>query len=78
MLELKKGTRNEWYRFLQTTAGQEVMLFLRERTPGITAKEEAGIILEAGISEGHRRCLDLIESTTNAAEPTREVNYENQ
>lgn len=53
------------------------MLFLRERTPAISGKEQAEIVFLAGISEGFRRCLDLIESTTNAAEPTREANYEN-
>lgn len=78
MIELKKGTRNEWYRFLQSSAGQEVMLFLRERIPQITASEQARIVFEAGVTQGFRHCLDLIESTTNVAEPAREGDYENK
>jgi hypothetical protein len=77
MEALTKPTRNSWNRFILTAAGQEVMLYLRERTPPVTGKDQATIVFEAGISEGHRRCLELINSII-AADATREADYENQ
>ena len=75
--ELKKTTRSDWARFLAGNSGIEVMLYLREREPRISGKEGSSIVFEAGVSEGYRRALDLINSTINTAAPTREVDYEN-
>lgn len=60
MVELKKTTILSWRKFLSTEAGQEGMLYLRERVPSVNDGEAHSIILQAGVVKGYNRALDTI------------------
>lgn len=77
MEELKRTTKHEWNRFLRSPAGIEGLLYLRERTPQIDAKEQATIVLQAGVSQGYRSALDALDAIL-ADVPAKEVGYENE
>jgi len=77
MTELKKKTQLDWRRHLLTDSGIEGMLFLRERTPTIHKGQADEMIFEAGRSQGFKDAIDTI-SEIIAAEPKKEVNFENE
>lgn len=76
MIELKKQTQLEWRRHLLTEAGNEGMLFLRERSPTIHKGQADEMIFEAGKAEGYKMALDMI-SEVIAIAPKKEINIEN-
>jgi hypothetical protein len=59
-MELKKVTTLTWRRFLQTEAGIEGLLFLREKTPGIVKGLPHEVQFDAGYTQGYMKALDTI------------------
>lgn len=76
MTDPKKVTKLSWRRFLQTDAGMEGMLFLRERVPSISKGQPHEVQFDAGRSEGYKQCLDTIMALLSVEE-TKEVDASN-
>ena len=62
---------------MQTEAGVEGMLFLRERTPSISKGDADGIIFDAGKVEGYKNAVDTI-SEIIAVRQQKEEKVENE
>lgn len=78
MEELSKATVLANRKYIQSDAGKETLLFLRERIPSVTFKstpEEA--IFDAGKAQGFRECLDEITSKILELNEKKPTDFEN-
>jgi hypothetical protein len=76
--ELKKITSLKWRQFLDTEAGREGMLWLREQQPGIHGKGEVHeVVFSAGFSEGYKKTLDKISDLLAGEKKAEDKNLEN-
>ena len=69
MTELKKITKLRFRQFLDTDAGKEGMMFLREHTPSINEGDATKIIFNAGRVEGYKNAIDMISEVISMEEP---------
>lgn len=72
MTELRKITKLRFRQFLDTEAGKEGMLYLREQTPSIHAGDSTTIVFAAGITEGYKRAIDMISEVISLEEVKNE------
>lgn len=78
MEELTKATVLANRKYIQSDAGRETLLYLRERIPSVKFKstpEEA--IFDAGKAQGYRECLDDITSRILELNEKQSTNFEN-
>lgn len=78
MVELKKTTKLAWRRFLQSDAGQEGMLYLREKIPGIQKGEQHAMVYDAGYTQGFIRAIDTIPDLIAGREQEHEGSADNE
>ncbi len=76
MTEIKKVSQLAWRRFLQSEAGVEGLLFLREKTPVIRKGLPHEIQFDAGRATGYAEAIETI-SEIIAAEPQKQVDASN-
>lgn len=77
MTELTPAITKSWRKFLLTEEGRDGMLFLREKTPGVSVGDSHNIIFQAGRAEGFKSAVDTIsEILTMPA--TKDIKIENE
>lgn len=75
--ELTKVAKLAWRKHLQSPAGIEGMLVLRQNAPSVGRDGEAhSIVFDAGVAEGWRRCLSAIYEIASATHDPDSVTLE--
>lgn len=77
MTDITPKTTLAWRKFLQSPEGQNGMLFLREKTPGVTIGDSHNIIFSAGRSEGYKNAIDTM-SEILAMPQAKDIEIENK
>lgn len=71
--EITKSTQLAWRKFLQSEAGVEGMLFLREKTPSVSKGESHAIAFDAGRVDGYKLACDTISEIIAIRQQKEEV-----
>jgi hypothetical protein len=61
---IRKVTQIACRRFLSSEAGMEMMLYLRQNTPGVAKGESHAMAFDAGVAEGYKIALNRIAEIT--------------
>lgn len=77
MKEVDKVNQLAWRKFLQSQAGEQGLLFLRERQPVVTKGQMHEMVFDAGRVRGYNDVLDQITNLLGG-ETKETINIENK